>query len=68
MRKVILRVCLVLVLLTSGCEQQNQKQWKYRLEKTGYGYTVFLPREDYTFVKDVKVVLQDKQFKTHIIF
>jgi len=80
MKKVICTICLVAILLIagctcsadkkiiSGCKQQNQNQSEYRLEKTKYGYTVILPRENHTFVNDINVVLQDEQFTNHIIF
>lgn len=80
MKKVICIICLMAILLIagctgsadkkiiSGCKQQNQKQSEYRLEKTEYGYIVILPQENYTFVNDIKVVLQEKQFTTHVVF
>lgn len=67
MKKIICLICLMLIVSSIGCGQQNQNQ-EYRLEKTKHGYAVFLPQEDYTFMNDVKVVLQDEQFVTHITF
>jgi len=71
-KQMIVMMMLVVVglLLTSGCGQSNQiqREYQFKIQHTIQGYSVIITRPSCTFKDNIKIVMQDKQFRTHMIF